>query len=96
MISYLEIALAAVVSTSRVLALIGASIATGWLLGYIAIRSRVFENLYTSLIGVFESVPVFSFFPVVLVFFVEGIGGYFGAELAADFLVFTAVVWYIM
>jgi NitT/TauT family transport system permease protein len=93
MISYLEIALAAVVSTSRVLALIGASIATGWLLGYIAIRSRVFENLYTSLIGVFESVPVFSFFPVVLVFFVEGIGGYFGAELAADFLVFTAVVW---
>ncbi|MGC9170459.1 MAG: ABC transporter permease subunit [Thermoproteus sp.] len=93
MIGYLEIALATVVSTARVLALIGASIVTGWLLGYIAIKSKVFENVYTSLIGVFESVPVFSFFPVVLVFFVSGIGGYLGAELAADFLVFTAVVW---
>ncbi|MGC8583108.1 MAG: ABC transporter permease subunit [Thermoproteus sp.] len=93
MIGYLEIALATAVSTARVLALIGASIVTGWLLGYIAIKSKVFENVYTSLIGVFESVPVFSFFPVVLVFFVSGIGGYLGAELAADFLVFTAVVW---
>ncbi|MEZ0247657.1 MAG: ABC transporter permease subunit [Thermoproteus sp.] len=93
MIGYAEIALAAAVSTLRVLALIGASIVTGWLLGYAAIKSRTFENVYTSLIGVLESVPVFSFFPVVLVFFVSGIGGYLGVELAADFLVFTAVVW---
>ncbi|CCC82588.1 ABC transporter permease subunit [Thermoproteus tenax] len=90
---YLTLVLATLATTARVFALIGASIVTGWLLGYLAIKSRVFENLYTSLIGVFESVPVFSFFPVVLVLFVSGIGGYLGVELAADFLVFTAVVW---
>lgn len=89
----LLIALAALASTARVLALIGASIVTGWFLGYLAVKSKAFENAYTSLIGIFESVPVFSFFPVVLVFFVSGIGGYLGVELAADFLVFTAVVW---
>ncbi len=93
MIGYAEIALAAAVSTARVLALIVLAIASGWLLGYAAIRSKAFENIYMSLIGVFESVPVFSFFPVVLVVFVSDIGGQLGVELAADFLVFTAVVW---
>lgn len=40
-----------------------------------------------------ESVPVITFFPIVLIFFVKSIGGYIGTELAVDFLVFTAVVW---
>lgn len=93
MIGYLVIALAALVSTARVLGLIGLSIISGWFLGYLAVKNKVFESIYTSFIGVFESVPVFSFFPVVLALFVSGVGGYLGAELAADFLVFTAVVW---
>jgi NitT/TauT family transport system permease protein len=91
--SPLIILAAVLASTARVLGLILASIVTGWFLGYLAIKSKLFENAYTSLIGVFESVPVFSFFPVVLVLFVSGIGGYIGVELAADFLVLTAVVW---
>lgn len=41
----------------------------------------------------FESVPVISFFPIVLIIFVDRIGGPLGVEFAADFLVFTAVVW---
>lgn len=93
MIGYAEIVLATAVSTARVLALIGLSILSGWILGYIAIKSKAFENIYTSLISVFESVPVFSFFPAVLIIFISRIGGPLGVELAADFLVFTAVVW---
>mgnify|MGYP001772661018 CR=1 FL=1 len=85
--------LAILATTGRVFATIGLSIVTGWLLGYLALRSRAFEATYVSLSGVLESVPVISFFPVVLLFFVRSIGGYLGVELAADFLVFTAVVW---
>jgi NitT/TauT family transport system permease protein len=85
--------LASLVTLGRVWLVIGVSIFTGWFLGYASIKSRKFENIYISLIEVFESVPVISFFPIVLIFFVYNIGGYLGIELAVDFLVFTAVVW---
>lgn len=80
-------------TTLRVLGLILLSVILGWFLSYYAIRSRIFENIYVAIMEVFESVPVISFFPIVLLIFVTGIGGYLGAELAVDFLVFTAVVW---
>ncbi len=89
----LLLTLATLATTGRVFLTIGLSILTGWLLGYIAVKNRAFENAYVSLIEVFESVPVISFFPIVLIFFVYRIGGYLGIELAVDFLVFTAVVW---
>jgi NitT/TauT family transport system permease protein len=85
--------LASLVTLGRVWLVIGVAIFTGWFLGYASIKSRIFENIYISLIEVFESVPVISFFPIVLIFFVYNIGGYLGIELAVDFLVFTAVVW---
>ncbi|ESQ26876.1 MAG: hypothetical protein OSP8Acid_00770, partial [uncultured Acidilobus sp. OSP8] len=87
------IVLALLATTGRVFLAIGLAIVTGWLLGYLAVRSRGFETVYVSISEVFESVPVISFFPVVLIFFVDRIGGYLGVELAVDFLVFTAVVW---
>jgi len=90
---YLLILLAVLATAGRVLGLTLFSVVTGWLLAYIAIRGRIFETVYISVIEVFESVPVISFFPIVLVIFVERIGGVIGVELAADFLVFTAVVW---
>ncbi|MFP3162515.1 MAG: ABC transporter permease subunit [Acidianus hospitalis] len=77
----------------RVFIDIAFSIVTGWLLGYISLKSKTFENIYISLSEIFESVPVISFFPVVLIFFVFSIGGSLGIELAVLFLVFTAVVW---
>ncbi|MEM0120920.1 MAG: ABC transporter permease subunit [Thermoprotei archaeon] len=89
----LIITLAVLATTARVFGLVGLSILSGWGLGYLAIKSRVFENVYVSVIEVLESVPVISFFPVILIFFIERIGGPLGVELAADFLVFTAVVW---
>ncbi len=80
-------------TTSRVLGLILLSIVVGWFLSYYAIKSRLFENIFVAFVEVFESVPVISFFPIVLLVFVAGIGGPLGSELAVDFLVFTAVVW---
>jgi len=90
---YWLIFLATLATTGRVLGLIGLSVVTGWFLGYAAIKSKVFENVYIALIETLESVPVISFFPVVLIFFIYNVGGALGVELAADFLVFTAVVW---
>ena len=89
----LLVLLAVLATAGRVLGLIFLSIVIGWLLAYAAIKGKIFENIYISLIEVFESVPVISFFPIVLIIFVDHIGGVLGVELAADFLVFTAVVW---
>ena len=85
--------LASLVTLGRVWVTILFSIVSGWFLAYASIKNRIFENIYVSLIEVFESVPVFSFFPVVLLFFVFDIGGSLGVELAVLFLVFTAVTW---
>lgn len=66
---------------------------TGWILGYPAVKNKGFESAYVTTLGVLESVPVIGFFPLVLLFFIYKIGGALGVELAADFLVFDAVVW---
>lgn len=87
------ITLAVLATVGRVLGLILFSIVVGWFLAYFSIKSRIFENIFISLVEVFESVPVISFFPIVLIVFVTRVGGDLGVELAADFLVFTAVVW---
>ncbi|MDE1872794.1 MAG: ABC transporter permease subunit [Thaumarchaeota archaeon] len=87
------IALATLASLGRVLALILVSIVSGWFLSYFAIKSRKFENIYISFVNIFESIPVIGFLPIVLVVFISGLGGMFGVEVAADFLVFDAIVW---
>jgi NitT/TauT family transport system permease protein len=65
----------------------------GWLLSYLAIKNKILENVFVTFISVFESVPVFSFIPIILILFIQDLGGFRGSEMAADFLVFTAVVW---
>ncbi|QIW23459.1 ABC transporter permease subunit [Sulfolobus sp. S-194] len=85
--------LASLVTIGRVWVTILFSIFSGWLLAYASIKNKIFENIYISLIEVFESVPVFSFFPIVLIFFIYDIGGSLGVEFAVLFLVFTAVTW---
>ncbi|MFZ0510137.1 MAG: ABC transporter permease subunit [Candidatus Nitrosopolaris sp.] len=87
------IALAALVTFGRVLLLILVAIFSGWILGYLAIKNRVFENAFVLFVSVFESIPVFSFIPIILIIFIRGLGGGLGVEVAADFLVFTAIVW---
>ncbi|MDE1867963.1 MAG: ABC transporter permease subunit [Thaumarchaeota archaeon] len=75
------------------MALILVSIVSGWFLSYVAIKSRKFENIYISFVNIFESIPVIGFLPIVLVVFISGLGGTLGVEVAADFLVFDAIVW---
>ncbi|MFY9797593.1 MAG: ABC transporter permease subunit, partial [Candidatus Nitrosopolaris sp.] len=87
------IALAALATFGRVLLLMLVAIFSGWILGYLAIKNRVFENAFVLFISVFESIPVFSFIPIILIIFIRGLGDGLGVEVAADFLVFTAIVW---
>ena len=89
----ITIALATLASLGRVLALILVSIVSGWFLSYFAIKSRKFENIYISFVNIFESIPVIGFLPIVLIVFISGLGGILGVEIAADFLVFDAIVW---
>ena len=72
---------------------IGLSIISGWFLGYAAAKNSVFERVFLSVTQTLEAVPVITFFPIVLLFFIRSIKGYWGVEAAVDFLVFTAVVW---
>ncbi|HYB04508.1 MAG TPA: ABC transporter permease subunit, partial [Nitrososphaerales archaeon] len=89
----LLIGLATLATVGRVFALIGLSILTGWLLAWLAIKSRTFENAYVPIVNALESIPVLAFLPIVLVVFVSRIGGILGVEVSADFLVFDAVAW---
>ena len=89
----LVIPLATLATVSRIFALIGLSVVTGWGLAYLAIKSRRFENTYVPLVNVLESIPVIGFLPLVLVAFVLAIPGAIGVEAAVDFLVFDAVSW---
>ncbi|WP_291999037.1 ABC transporter permease subunit [Caldivirga sp.] len=85
--------LATLATFTRVAVTIIASIITGWFLGYAAAKNGLVERVFLSVTQTLEAVPVITFFPIVLVFFISSIRGYFGVELAVDFLVFTAVVW---
>lgn len=85
--------LATLATFGRVALTIVLGIVLGWFLGYAAAKSGLFERVFLSITQTLEAVPVITFFPIVLVFFVKSIGGYIGTELAVDFLVFTAVVW---
>ncbi len=85
--------LATLATFGRVALTIVLGIVLGWFLGYAAAKSGLFERIFLSITQTLEAVPVITFFPIVLVFFVKSIGGYVGTELAVDFLVFTAVVW---
>ena len=87
------IVLATLATVGRIFALIGLSVITGWLLAYLCIKSRSFENVYVPLVNVLESIPVIGFLPLVLVAFVLSIPGAIGVEAAVDFLVFDAVSW---
>ncbi|MGA2971443.1 MAG: ABC transporter permease subunit [Candidatus Bathyarchaeia archaeon] len=89
----ITIALATLATIGRIIVLIVLSILTGWGLAYLAIKSRKFENAYVPFVNVLESIPVIAFLPIVLLIFIQGLGGFWGVEVASDFLVFDAVSW---
>ena len=68
----LIIGLATLATIGRTLALIGLSILAGWILAWLAVKSRTFENAYVPVVNALESIPVLAFLPIVLVVFVDG------------------------
>ncbi|MEM0127548.1 MAG: ABC transporter permease subunit [Thermoplasmatales archaeon] len=84
------------VTLLRLWILMGASIFVAVIFGIISARVKVAELIVLPIVDVLEAVPVVSFFPIVLVFFIVDIGGPIGTELAVDVLIITALVWNII
>jgi NitT/TauT family transport system permease protein len=80
----------------RLWILMGISIFIAIIVGIMAARVRVAELIIIPIVDVLEAIPVISFFPIVLVFFLQDIGPPIGTELAVDVLIITALVWNII
>jgi NitT/TauT family transport system permease protein len=80
----------------RLWILMAISIFIAIVFGILAARVRVAELILIPIVDVLEAIPVISFFPIVLVFFLKDIGGPVGTELAVDVLIITALVWNII
>ncbi len=72
------------------------SIGIALVLGVFAARVKSAGAIIIPITDILEAVPVISFFPIILVFFIERIGGFMGVELASDFLIITALLWNII
>ena len=77
----------------RLWILMAVSILLALVFGILAARVRIAELILIPIVDVLEAIPVISFFPIVLVFFLKDIGGPLGTELAVDVLIITALVW---
>ena len=80
----------------RLWILMGVSILLAIIFGILAARVRIAELILIPIVDVLEAIPVISFFPIVLVFFLKDIGGPVGTELSVDVLIITALVWNII
>ncbi len=87
---------AVIVTFVRLWYLMAISILIAIVFGILAARVKIAEMIIIPITDVLESVPVISFFPIVLVLFLVDIGGSLGIELAVDFLIITALVWNII
>ena len=87
------IAFATLATVGRIGALLLFSILSAWILAYGCVKSRRFESTFVPVVNVLESIPVIAFLPIVLLIFINGLGGTVGTEIAVDFLVWDAVVW---
>ncbi len=89
-----EILVAAVWSFIRMLVAYVISLVFAISYGLAAATSPRRERWMIPLIDILQSVPIVTFFPIAVLFFVRlGGGGRFGAELASIFLIFTCQVW---
>ena len=87
------IAFATLATVGRIGVLLLFSILSAWILAYGCVKSRRFESAFVPVVNVLESIPVIAFLPIVLLIFINGLGGAVGIEIAVDFLVWDAVVW---
>jgi len=88
-----QIVLATLVTFARVGVMMLISILLSLVFGILAARVKSAESIVISLTDVMEAVPVVSFFPIILSFFLFTIKGPVGVEISADFLILTALIW---
>lgn len=84
---------AVLVTFLRIWFLMLVSVLLALVLGILAARVRAAGAIIIPITNVLQAVPVISFFPIILVFFIVRIGGSLGVELATDFLIVTALIW---
>lgn len=90
---YLYILVAVLATFARIWLLMGASVLLALFLGILAARIRSAGAVIIPVTNVLQAVPVVSFFPIILVFFLVRVPGGLGTELASDLLIITALVW---
>ena len=72
------------------------SIIVALFLGILAARVKAAGAIIIPITNILQAVPVISFFPIILVFFIKRVGGPLGVNVASDFLIFTALIWNII
>ena len=78
---------------ARIWILMVASVLMAIFLGILSARVKSAGAIIIPITDVLESVPVVSFFPIILIFLIGRLGGGIGIELAVDFLIITALIW---
>ena len=78
---------------SRIWVLMLASVLLAVFLGILSARIRIAGAIIIPITDILESVPVVSFFPIILIFLIDRVGGGIGIQLAVDFLIITALIW---
>lgn len=84
---------ATLVTFVRIWLVILVSIIVSIFLGILSARVRAAELIIIPIVDVLESVPVVSFFPLILVLLISHNAGSLGEELAVDLLITSAVIW---
>lgn len=81
------------ITFARIWLIIVFSVVVSLFVGILSARVKAAEFILIPIVDILESVPVIAFFPVILLFFLNYIGGGIGIELAVDFLLVSAVIW---
>ena len=84
---------ATILTFARIWFIILISILLSLVFGTLAARVDSARAIIIPVVDVLEAVPVVAFFPIVLVFFLDDVGGGLGLELAVDILILTATLW---
>lgn len=94
--SYITMVYAIGATFLRIWLLMILSIVIALVLGILAARIKAAGAILIPITNILQAVPVISFFPIILVFFIKRVGGPLGVDIASDFLIVTALLWNII
>ena len=94
--NYITMAYAIASTFLRIWLLMVLSIIIALVFGILAARIKAAGAIIIPITNILQAVPVISFFPIILVFFIKRVGGPLGVDIASDFLIVTALIWNII